>query len=104
MNKMQYRAYLKSAHWQNVKNRYYKTHEYICVRCGWRKGLQLHHLTYKRVGREKMDDLIYLCRRCHMAEHGLLRVERKKWSWKVKVCIFVALVWFVVACWNYQGK
>lgn len=33
--------------------------------------LEVHHLTYARLGRELPDDLIVLCPACHAAAHGL---------------------------------
>ena len=33
--------------------------------------LEVHHLTYERVGHEHPDDLIVLCPACHAAAHGL---------------------------------
>lgn len=39
--------------------------------CFCTEGLQVHHVTYERVGNENVEtDLITLCRRCHKAEHG----------------------------------
>lgn len=40
-----------------------------------RYRLEVHHLTYERLGREHPDDLIVLCRACHAAQHGLEYVE-----------------------------
>lgn len=36
-----------------------------------RYRLEVHHLTYERLGREHPDDLIVLCRACHAAQHGV---------------------------------
>lgn len=33
-------------------------------------SLEVHHLTYERLGRERPDDLLVLCERCHSVEHG----------------------------------
>ena len=32
-------------------------------------ALDVHHLTYERLGREKDEDLRVLCRACHGDEH-----------------------------------
>lgn len=101
MARRNYQAYLRSAHWQRVKDRYYKTHKYKCTHCRCRKNLHLHHLTYKRIGCERMTDLIYLCARCHAAEHGRLRRHKKKWNWKVKLILFAVLVWWILQMWGY---
>jgi hypothetical protein len=41
-----------------------------CEQCGARTVLDVHHLTYENVGRERDEDLIVLCRRCHAAAHS----------------------------------
>lgn len=66
-----YLIYLKSAHWQRVKKRYYKRHVYQCCvsGCPKRKYLQLHHLSYLRIGKERDTDLVYLCPLHHKCLH-----------------------------------
>jgi hypothetical protein len=32
--------------------------------------LEVHHLTYERLGWEQPDDLLVLCERCHAVLHG----------------------------------
>ena len=43
-----------------------------CI-CGETERLQLHHLTYERVGAERLDDLTPLCANCHAMIHELER-------------------------------
>ena len=43
-----------------------------------RYRLEVHHLTYARVGRELDDDLIVLCADCHAAIHGLPSLPRRR--------------------------
>ena len=40
-----------------------------CENCDERSSLQVHHLTYARLGREIDEDLVVLCRMCHANEH-----------------------------------
>src|SRR5512139_45463 len=52
-----------------------------CEQCGHRERLELHHLYYRTdgdmyspdgvsiVGREEPDDLVALCRECHLSRH-----------------------------------
>ena len=40
-----------------------------CSICGETENLNVHHLTYARVGCEKLSDLEVLCRGCHENEH-----------------------------------
>ena len=41
-----------------------------CQRCGARGPLDVHHLTYRTLGRERPGDLLALCESCHGAVHG----------------------------------
>ena len=45
---------------------------WVCEVCGSDGPLQVHHLTYARVGKERDDDLLVLCDECHARQHGLL--------------------------------
>lgn len=61
-----YQEYLKTRHWQIVKYEYRKHHKYQCVMCLEKDvRLELHHLHYETLGREKDEDLTYLCYKCH---------------------------------------
>jgi hypothetical protein len=70
MNKQQYREYMMSLEWAQRR-------EAVMGRCGGmcekdcgRRAIDVHHRTYIRVGREKLTDLIAMCRTCHQDEHG----------------------------------
>lgn len=39
--------------------------------CGETERLQLHHMTYERVGAEELSDLMWLCKTCHAMVHVL---------------------------------
>jgi hypothetical protein len=41
-----------------------------CAGCGGDERLEVHHLTYERLGHELMRDLRVLCHWCHMLDHG----------------------------------
>jgi 5-methylcytosine-specific restriction endonuclease McrA len=41
-----------------------------CQRCGACGSLDVHHLTYARLGRERPGDLVAVCAPCHGALHG----------------------------------
>ena len=65
-----YDKYLLSEHWRLVKQAYYSSDRpQVCAKCGAEHDRDLHHLTYERIGRELLDDLICLCRSCHNLEH-----------------------------------
>jgi hypothetical protein len=47
-------------------------HLYSCETCGSRGSqaeVQVHHRTYRNLGREPLDDLVILCGFCHQALH-----------------------------------
>lgn len=52
-----------------------------CEKCGAHKShpsyLQLHHITYARLFNEEPSDLLLLCGKCHLHEHGLLKAKKK---------------------------
>lgn len=65
MDGTEYQKYLQSEHWQGVKARM-RASKYLrlCYVCGSAGPLDLHHKSYKRLGSERLNDLIWLCRRC----------------------------------------
>ena len=75
MNKETYRRYLKTQHWQQIRAKVLQRAGNKCEMCGfepWRPGtLQVHHLSYDRVGRESLEDLVAICPKCHMKIHGV---------------------------------
>jgi 5-methylcytosine-specific restriction endonuclease McrA len=65
-----YQQVMHSEGWRKRRQRALKRAGYRCQKCGSRRQLQVHHLTYARLGRERAADLMVLCRTCHAAEHG----------------------------------
>lgn len=66
-----YSQYLSSSAWQAVKDRYRKSGRRLSCACGT-TDVQMHHLTYARVGGDELlDDLLPLCNRCHQMIHAL---------------------------------
>ncbi len=41
-----------------------------CQACGGAERLEVHHLTYERLGYERLTDLMVLCHACHAEAHG----------------------------------
>jgi len=64
-----YKDYLKSDRWKKLKRKYLRE----CVVCG--KRAELHHRTYKRIGKEGKRDLISLCRQHHYFTHFEINKE-----------------------------
>lgn len=68
---IKYRDYIKSHWWKAKRNHILKKRGRKCEKCRSTKRIQVHHLTYERLGRELDSDLQVLCRSCHMLEHNL---------------------------------
>lgn len=67
-----YSEYLRSPEWRGVKARYIASDlPQTCI-CG-EIEVDMHHLTYERVGQERITDLMPLCRTCHEMVHDLER-------------------------------
>lgn len=73
-----YREYLASPHWKDVRRRYRTSKKpQGCAVCGERWS-ELHHRTYRRLGRERLSDLVPLCRQHHEAAH---KAQRSSNDW-----------------------
>jgi hypothetical protein len=67
---MEYSEYLKTTHWQYVKEKSACDSDARCVTCYSDEiPLHTHHRTYSRVGMEMRNDVISLCDRCHQIFH-----------------------------------
>lgn len=66
----QYKAALQSKHWKRLKSLHMHWNEFRCAKCNRYESeaggpLELHHLNYERLGRERPDDTVLLCPECH---------------------------------------
>jgi hypothetical protein len=66
-----YRVYLLSPHWAQIRRDYRESDLPQECFCGESDGVQLHHLTYERIGAERLLDLTPLCAPCHALVHVL---------------------------------
>lgn len=64
-----YLTYLNSPSWRATRNRALRLANYRCQKCGGKRELQVHHLSYERLGREWDQDLEVLCDDCHREHH-----------------------------------
>jgi len=71
LRSLSYPEYLQSAHWARMRSIARYRAGWQCQRCGNEEGrrLDVHHLTYERLGCEEDTDLIVLCSLCHALEH-----------------------------------
>ncbi len=68
-----YQAYLTGDHWSDFRRRYLEGGmPSKCLVCGG-KHVQLHHVTYMRLGREEFGDVIPLCHSHHTDVHTWLK-------------------------------
>ena len=68
--KENYKEYLRSEHWKEIRSAALKRAGYKCQVCGYNKNLQVHHNNYKNIGHEEDTDLVVLCWKCHKTFHG----------------------------------
>ena len=67
---MRYILYLQTAEWKTLRRLKMESASHRCQVCNTDAGpLEVHHRTYERRGRERLDDLTVLCRRCHQSHH-----------------------------------
>ena len=64
-----YTDYLNSEQWLQKRHAVLIRARGICQGCGMAKATQVHHLTYSRVGREMLFDLVAVCDACHETIH-----------------------------------
>lgn len=65
-----YREYIKSDRWQGLRRQMIRERGAICERCGRPDPkVNLHHLTYVRLGSELPEDMKLLCFPCHKLMH-----------------------------------
>ncbi len=64
-----YAEYLLTPHWRRTRNTTLGRAGWTCQRCASNVALQVHHLTYERLGAERETDLEVLCQSCHEGLH-----------------------------------
>lgn len=60
----------RSKHWKRLRVEALKRDRFQCVDCS-KTGclLEVHHLTYERMGAELLEDVVSLCQACHASRH-----------------------------------
>lgn len=83
-----YSEYIKSDAWRIKKEQKFarlKLEDVCCKVCKNPEGLHVHHKTYKRLGCEKLSDLVLLCGDCHRKVHKIVKSKRAGLSKSVRV-------------------
>lgn len=63
-------VYLQSQQWKDIRKVILKRDNYTCRKCHEDNiPLEIHHITYARLGHEDYSDLVALCRTCHQSIH-----------------------------------
>lgn len=78
VSKGEYGAYIRSEKWDKKRRKRLEVDGHTCQDCRCTdRPLDVHHLNYNRLGRERMSDLVSLCRRCHDKRHrnGTILIE-----------------------------
>ena len=72
LRRMSHNEYLKTQHWELARSATLKRDENRCADCGIsveEEPLEVHHITYIRRGKERLEDLTTLCQDCHEERH-----------------------------------
>jgi hypothetical protein len=64
-----YQAYLRSPAWRSLRAKVIVRARGICERCYRWPVVNIHHLTYRRLGSERPEDLLGVCTKCHDEIH-----------------------------------
>jgi hypothetical protein len=76
-----YSDYLNGPHWKEFRRGYRAAgYSMLCVVCGTCYRIQLHHVTYQRLGCEIHEDVRPLCEDHHKEVHACLKAEKLKVS------------------------
>lgn len=73
-----YKEYLTTEHWRKIRELKAVEQNYTCEMCKkvMNKGFHIHHLTYVHKGRERLDELMFLCPECHKEWHKHNKVKK----------------------------
>lgn len=65
-----YNKYIHSNKWRRRRVRALILGGHKCALCNSREELQVHHLSYEHLGKERDYELQVLCHSCHQDVHG----------------------------------
>lgn len=79
MTSQEYDNYISSAEWAEKRKQRMKIDHYRCCMCGKSGKLQVHHVSYDRLGHEDVfHDLCTLCPECHKLIHNYYNRKRNR--------------------------
>jgi len=65
-----YDSYIRSEQWKQKRRQVIQRDGGVCGVCRDAAISDIHHLTYERIGREDLADLVGVCSTCHAIQHG----------------------------------
>ena len=68
--------HLLTQYWKDLKAKRIHVFGNKCEACGCTGPLELHHVTYVRLGAEQLDDVRLTCRSCHQSTHDEYGYDR----------------------------
>lgn len=73
--------YYWSEHWRQIRALVLMRDKYLCQSCFSERATQVHHVSYKDLWSEKMEDLMSICKTCHDRFHSdiVFRNSREKY-------------------------
>jgi hypothetical protein len=71
-----YFLYLTSETWKKKRQAIHDRDNNICRICANEASTEVHHLTYKNIYNEPLEDLIAVCNTCHKKEHNKPTIEQ----------------------------
>ncbi len=72
-----YKKYLKSEKWFLKREALFVDRGKKCERCGSKENIQVHHIHYRNIYFENLEDLMVVCKSCHRKIHGIVDKEKK---------------------------
>lgn len=75
-----YAEYLQSDLWKQKKATALSFIGNCCKICRSKKSINVHHISYDRIGKELIEDLSILCRSCHKMVHALVQLDPKQYN------------------------
>ena len=84
MTQSDYVVYLKSREWQDFRRLVFRMFGGRCaLNARHTQNLEIHHRTYERLGRERLEDVILICRECHELYQGMgMTPEKGIFAWE----------------------
>jgi len=80
--------YIRSAQWAAKKAEFFASDCYRSKQCyicqtPWQEGFHVHHMTYSRLGEERLNDLAVTCPGCHKLIH---ETHNQEIAWAKRTC------------------